>query len=375
MVKVNANDSIDFHITPKSYIFCTMHHISEENVSAQNLNFTIPIQSNKSLQISNCTEQETDGREMKITVVTFVYFGVRLLESFLAISSNVITAVVILKNKRLRTNTNFILLSLALGDFLSGLDTPFYIVSELYRSTTIGKNVCLLAGFIDLVGGFGNTFSVACIALDRYLAVVYPVYYYRLARKNDIGRMIVLVWIYILGFITLLFLFGQEQEKYPICFFKGNLSVWAHDLGIYGHVVILSLITYILYFKVWILLVRRFDRSNVTRPSIRSPIKRKKIIKLLGVMMIIYFVLALPITIVSFTDVLNKDMNWIQHLIFRSCWAIWYMSSFVNPFLYVWTKGCFRAAIRGLFRSESYSGVTRGSLCRMDDYEGHDMNR
>ena len=296
---------------------------------------------------TDAIREQLSGEEGLVmdTLIVSVYFVCRLVESALAVLGNCLTIAIVARMKEMKTNTNLLIVSLALGDLLSGLDTPFYLIAELNKDNPTGHVFCLLAEFIDLLGGFGNTFSIACIALDRFLAVVYPMWYNRTHTLHNTLFMLGLMWLYIAFFLSSLFVFGQEDYKYPLCFFKSNLSAWAHDVVIYGHVALLTLFTCLCYGKVWCKLRRRhfFMQPRACLLIRRRHLRGKR---LLGFVLLAYFALATPITVASFTGLLSAEMAPWQNAVFRFCWAVWYMNSFVNPILYVWFNGCFRRTIQ-----------------------------
>ncbi|EDV22906.1 uncharacterized protein TRIADDRAFT_58589 [Trichoplax adhaerens] len=86
---------------------------------------------------------------------------------------NVWTLFIFYRYPRLRIPINYILINLTINNLLYGfLILPFKIVSVLTQTWPFHPRICLLSGFINVVGFLVAVFSILAISVYRYLAIV-----------------------------------------------------------------------------------------------------------------------------------------------------------------------------------------------------------
>jgi len=94
---------------------------------------------------------------------------------------NTLTIVAILRSKRLyNVMSNQFVLSLATSDLFIGLTLPYH--TAFYLSDAIGKDkeTCILRFVLLALGCSASLCNLIMIAIDRYIAIVYPLHYCRL---------------------------------------------------------------------------------------------------------------------------------------------------------------------------------------------------
>jgi len=94
---------------------------------------------------------------------------------------NTLTIVAILRSKRLyNVMSNQFVLSLATSDLFIGLTLPYHMA--FYLSDAIGndKETCILRFVLLALGCSASLCNLIMIAIDRYIAIVYPLHYCRL---------------------------------------------------------------------------------------------------------------------------------------------------------------------------------------------------
>lgn len=110
----------------------------------------------------------------KWNVFWSICFGVM---AFMVIAGNAIS-IVILSTRRLRKRPHFLLISLAIADFLVGLlAIPVYMTVVISGAKLASK---LAFDCVDMFTGFASTFTLAIISLERLNAIARPLHHRQL---------------------------------------------------------------------------------------------------------------------------------------------------------------------------------------------------
>ncbi|XP_078260433.1 C-X-C chemokine receptor type 2-like [Rhinoraja longicauda] len=99
----------------------------------------------------------------------------------LAVIGNLLVLVVILHNRRTITSTDVFLLHLATADLLFALSLPFWAVDAVW-GWVFGDAMCKVVSMLQEVNFYSGILLLACISMDRYLAIVCS------ARSHGQGR-------------------------------------------------------------------------------------------------------------------------------------------------------------------------------------------
>lgn len=125
------------------------------------------------------------------------------IESFLfvvIILGNVMTILAIMWSRRLRTViSNYFILNLAVSDLMVGAGLPCHLAFYLDSTLSQNKLVCLIRFVIVTIGSTGSIYSLIVIALDRYIAIVYPLSYNVYATQRYVLLIIAIAWIWTIG--------------------------------------------------------------------------------------------------------------------------------------------------------------------------------
>jgi hypothetical protein len=98
---------------------------------------------------------------------------------------NTIIVIAILRSKRLsKVMSNQFVLSLATSDLFIGLTLPYHMA--FYLSDAIGKDkeMCILRFVLLSLGCSASLCNLIIIAIDRYIAILYPLHYCRLVTNR-----------------------------------------------------------------------------------------------------------------------------------------------------------------------------------------------
>ena len=95
--------------------------------------------------------------------------------SLLSLTGNSLVCVAFYRNRRLRTITNFYVLSLAIADLMVAiLLFPFGAIASGFRRWPFNFNFCQFAGFLAVYWGQVSTCTLALTSINRYFCVVKP---------------------------------------------------------------------------------------------------------------------------------------------------------------------------------------------------------
>ncbi|XP_067036166.1 octopamine receptor beta-1R-like [Acropora muricata] len=110
----------------------------------------------------------------KEVVIVSCFFYVII--AFLAVFGNGLVIGSFIRYYRLRTITNYFVVSLAVADIIVGvISIPIWISILLYSSAEIGEVVNTVYNVLDLFAGTSSILHLVVISMERFFAVVYPI--------------------------------------------------------------------------------------------------------------------------------------------------------------------------------------------------------
>ncbi|XP_077349962.1 histamine H3 receptor-like [Lithobates pipiens] len=155
---------------------------------------------NYSSQIINNLNDTNEAANVELQFsegITYIIIVLISLLIFLTVFGNILVMVAFVIDKRLRTQSNFFLLNLAICDLLLGaVAIPLYIPYLLTGKWMLGAFLCKLWLVVDYTMCTASAFNVALISFDRFLCVTKAVLYRSLQNRHSqtVLRMAV-VWI------------------------------------------------------------------------------------------------------------------------------------------------------------------------------------
>lgn len=137
------------------------------------------------------------------------------------IVSNVLTLTVFIKTRlqRVRKRTHYLLISLTCADLMVGcFSCPIFIWDLIHRDNHRGTPVHLATHeVIDIVSGFASILTLAVIAIERLIAVRWPLKH-RSARRSFYITLVLTPWIIavLIGFLYVLAFALRILPKYTL---------------------------------------------------------------------------------------------------------------------------------------------------------------
>ncbi|XP_006626318.2 trace amine-associated receptor 13c-like [Lepisosteus oculatus] len=289
---------------------------------------------------SSCT------KEVRSPAVYVVMYISAVAVVMLTVCGNLIVIVSISHFKQLHTPTNFLVLSLAVADFLVGLTVmPFCLILLIETCWYFGEKFCILYKTIGCIVASVSVYNIACIAIDRYLAVCDPLLYSIKITANLTRIAILHVWLLsVLYSLALLYFNGNisSAEKHNTCL--GECLFFINDMWSMADIIIFMLpcfVMLLLYGKVFIVARSHakvissfkeqlpFSHERKGRISMKS---ERKAAKTLGMVVFIFLMCLMPYYIcgfvyadmnLSFSSIVNNFLTWLV-----------YFNSSLNPIIY-----------------------------------------
>ncbi|KAM4693054.1 trace amine-associated receptor 4-like [Discoglossus pictus] len=123
--------------------------------------------------------------------LTIVMFGILLV----TVLGNFMVIISVSHFKQLHTPTNYLILSLAVTDFLVGIVImPYSMMRSLTSCWYFGDVFCKLHNCCDMMLCTTSIFHLLFISLDRYQAVCHPLHYYRKVTIRVVEVYIFISW-------------------------------------------------------------------------------------------------------------------------------------------------------------------------------------
>ena len=131
--------------------------------------------------MDNSTEIRLNSTSQGCSAMASIMFTSTLsVISIAAHIGNVLVVVTFIKTPHLRISTNYYIVNMAVCDLLALLvNRPLYITEgmltpKVFISGTLALSVCKLGMYLRAVSQSVSVLSLVLIALDRFIAIVFP---------------------------------------------------------------------------------------------------------------------------------------------------------------------------------------------------------
>ncbi|XP_019960033.1 adenosine receptor A1-like [Paralichthys olivaceus] len=123
-----------------------------------------------------------------------LYIATELIIAVLAIIGNFLVCLAVTRNKKLRTVTNYFLVSLAVADILVGLVAiPCAVLTDLGEPHH-NMPLCLVLLSILMVLTQSSILSLLAVAAERYMAILLPFQYQRMMSPRNAQLVLLVTW-------------------------------------------------------------------------------------------------------------------------------------------------------------------------------------
>ncbi|XP_069041831.1 trace amine-associated receptor 13c-like [Lepisosteus oculatus] len=296
-------------------------------------------------------------KEVRPAAVYVVMYTSAAAVVMLTVCGNLVVIISISHFKQLHTPTNFLVLSLAVADFLVGAAVmPFCLILIIETCWYFGDFFCM---FYNLFVFFLTSVSinnVACIAIDRYFAVCYPLLYSAKVTVNITSSVISLNWLLSLLYNLAFMYFNGNiggAEKLNICL--GDCMLFTTKswviIDLIFTLILPCSIMITLYFRIFIVARKHAHAiSSVTEQMCSADGGNNKIstksewkaAKTLGILVIVFLLCLVPYYICCLV-LENNDQT---SLVLRFLGWLLYFNSAINPIIYALFYPWFQKSVK-----------------------------
>lgn len=258
-----------------------------------------------------------------------------------------------------RTLSNYLIFSLAVSDLMVCISVlPLDIIYWLdFPRWTLGGYACNTWNSLFYTFLTASVMNLLIISGDRFIAIVYPLYYHTWVTFKVVNVAISSVWFYAVatGVALFLLLVPPDGEHYS---FNLGQSEWFKQFLLIANVLAPFVIMTGLYLKIYAIARHHAQRINSSL-SINSDDDNKKfrdtiirevrLAKALGLIILCFVLCWLPYQVVSFLtldEIIIEDCS-VEIADTVTCWFA-YLNSAVNPVLYAYTHRDFKRALRSI---------------------------
>ncbi|KAG9472486.1 G-protein coupled receptor 4-like [Eleutherodactylus coqui] len=234
------------------------------------------------------------------------------------------------------------LANLCASDLMYIFTLPVWIAYTAKDDWLFGALTCKIVGFFFNANLYTTIAFLSCIAVDRFVATVFPLWARTLRTMRGAMMICVVVWLIILGTHSVFLgrdeLFNSSQNV-KLCYEKYPMEQWMARLN-YFRIFVVFLIPLVLLVVSYCSIVWVVHRSHGLEKE-----QKRKIIGLLMTMMAIFVICFLPYHIVLFIRSYVSDRNICTCTIelkvrpaYRITFSLTSLSSALDPFINVFVS-------------------------------------
>lgn len=225
------------------------------------------------------------------------------------------------------------LVNLSISDLLYTITLPVWIM--LAKKHTVNDTLCSLIAVIMYNSFYVGSGLLCCISMDRYLAVVYPLYFARAHKVQTAALVSMFVWLVELSLQIGFLAYTNELQKFSssrLC--EAQIPMDSHSSSVAIIRVVLSFLIPLLLMAFCFHQIMRSLRESVS--TVAS--ERVKIRKLLCLLLVVYMVSFTPYQVVMLVrglleknncDTAKQLINW--YMVFVATTTI---NSVLDPAVY-----------------------------------------
>ena len=299
-------------------------------------------------------ESMFQGRHIATVVTETTIFAMVTIISFLG---NLLVCSAVYRNPRLRSPSNYYIISLALTDILlASCSMPLSVALLATSKSSFGTAACTFDSVLKLSLTRVSTFNMALMALNRYYKVVKPNKYKEIFKPRNIVTTAFLAWIIPMAFVIPSVLVSDQETKSS----HGNVICDVQiDKSFYPAVFSLMYLPYfIIVFCYW-KIYRKVKMHNANLSWQSSNVADVKVSKTLFVTVVSFFTLFFPAHII-FTLARFVGHSTIPR--FLSVLAVLFlcMTSCTNPFIYGYMNRAFKSEFKKCLMLKRGHSVAEG---------------
>ena len=261
----------------------------------------------------------------------------------------------------LKIQSNRLLLSLSICNFLSGIGIVFYTLRDLLPmfenpTTTLGYTYRIILDIYIAFLVMTNVMHLCGVTLDRYISLFYAFRYQCIVTKKSIKRYIIVAWVIplIASSIQLSWLYkvivGYLAEDDIKTIF--HIEIW-YSVVLFTIFFVIPFVLLAVAFFAMFLEIRRVVRSTPRHRLAGEMLKQRRVIFVFALMYLSFVFLAMPyFSLRLLVDVYfwtGKDIQF-NRVVVQLAILLKYLTSIISPVLYTGTSREFTSLLNQVRR-------------------------
>ncbi|CAL8275068.1 unnamed protein product [Lota lota] len=286
----------------------------------------------------------SSGADLAGVVISLVYIVVCVI----GLGGNTLVIHIVLHYSKTESVTNIYILNLAVADELFMFGLPFLAVQNTLQFWPFGSFMCRLVMTVDSINQFTSIFCLTVMSVDRYLAVVHPIYSTRWRRPRVAKAVNVTVWV--LSFIVVLpvVIFANIQKAGGTCniawpqpteIWPAAFIIYTSTVGFFCPLLIICLCYLLIVFKI------RSSAKKVHATSSKRKKSERKVTRMVVIVVAVFVFCWLPfyaLNIVNLLVVLPPEYQGVYYFVV----VLGYANSCANPIVYGFLSDNFKRGFR-----------------------------
>uniref|UniRef100_UPI0037E8639C adenosine A2c receptor n=1 Tax=Semicossyphus pulcher TaxID=241346 RepID=UPI0037E8639C len=277
-----------------------------------------------------------------------------LVIAFLSTIGNLLVCAAVGLNRKLRTVTNYFLVSLAVADICVGaIAIPCAILTDVGLPRH-NLYLCLLMLSVLIMFTQSSIFSLLAVAVERYIAIFMPFRYRVLMTPRNAVLVILAMWLLavLIGLVPLMG-WHKTPPDTGYCFFVLVVDMtYMVYFNFFACVLTPLVIMFLIYAQIFITVkqqVRRIASEQSGRAEGQTRMRREmKTATTLFLVLFLFTVCWIPLHVINCFLLLCPHCPVPFELLLTAI-ILSHANSAVNPFLYAYTMTAFRDTFKAIF--------------------------
>ena len=294
------------------------------------------------------------------------------LSGFVTVCGNFLVLVVIFRTPLLRVASNIFIASLAAADFTIGITmNPIYTVIVVLNIMDHEHPLNIAEEYLWIHTVITTTFNLAAMSVERYIAVIHPLYYAQVITTRRCLIVVAFIWSFSVLFVcTRAFIHKPGETE----------TLWIVH-SVIGIAIPLCVITFC-YFHIFKAIKqqrRRIDQQRTAACAFEQnlyPQNHAKAARTMAVVILFFILFWTPNIVITVLNLFAKDhcaeIQIIQ--IWVWCASVAFASSAVNPFVYSIKMRNFRTAIKRICFPGSRKRISQTGITQRDSDQEKSVN-
>ena len=191
-----------------------------------------PTAAAEKVQAMNCTNASKPGMLHNDSSpgdlndpLSILSFSFLLLIMIMTLFGNALVILAFKRNTKIRTVTNYFVVSLAVADILIALVSMPIWAAYLMSGVDLKQGLLTVWTFMDILCGVASIINLTAISIERYFCITYPLSYHTTMTSTKAITTIIIIWIFSIIMSSLkIILWKLPPPKYELmvtisCFF------------------------------------------------------------------------------------------------------------------------------------------------------------